>query len=118
MTKVNIKSRTMLPNFSDADLAVLAKRIGMTTDQLKRYGNAAYRTYAAIGFDIAEVNGGKAMKRYDVVEVTLDADHIGVYGHLEPDLVEWRKNSHHQNYKLEDYYNAVAAVAFPFPLYE
>jgi hypothetical protein len=115
--KVNIRSRQMLPKYTDEELTVLASRIGLTLDQLKRYGNAAYRTYAAIGGDLAEVCP-RGMKRYDVVEVALDADHISIYGDLEPDLKAWRANRFNLNYKLEDYYAAVAAVAFPYPLYE
>ena len=115
--KVNIKSRDILPKFSNEDLAILAQRIGMTADQLKRYGIAAYRTYGAIGAYLSDVNNGKAMKRRDLIEVVLDADDIGIYGRLDPDLVEWRANRFKQNYKLDDYYAAVAAVAFPWNEY-
>jgi hypothetical protein len=120
--KVNIRSRTTLPVYTDEEKTLLAEKIGMTLDQLKRYGNSAYRTYNALGPDLAICNDQvrRAIKREYLVEIVLDADRIDTYGGLEPDLKLWRDRRRFSlgNCTLEDYYAAVAAVAFPFALYE
>jgi hypothetical protein len=115
--KVNIRSKSILPTYTDEELTELAERIGMTLDQLKRYGRACYSTYGAISADLH--NMSPLMKRYNVVECTLDADHIEMYGRLDKDLIEWRRARWlDDKMKLEDYYAAVAAISFPYPVYE
>lgn len=117
--KVNIRSRETLPEYTDAELTLLAERIGMTLDQLKRYGEAAWRTYGAISDDLhCGPESPGTMKRATIVEIALDASHIDTYGGLEPDLVEWRAKRFDHFAKLEFYYAAVAAVAFRDSEYE
>lgn len=116
--KVIIKSRSVLPPFSDEELTTLATRIGLTLDQLQRLGEAVYRTYGAIGADLSQANDGKLMKRRDVIEVVLDAGHLETFGRLEPDLKLWRSASFTRPGTLDDYYGAIAAVAFPHSEYE
>ena len=66
--KVNLKSRKMLPKYTDEELTFLAERVGLTLDQLKKIHSAGQqRTYQYIGSDLAEANGGKLMKRADMV---------------------------------------------------
>ncbi len=88
----------------------------MTLDQLRRYGEAAWRTYAAIGFDLTAVGG--RLDRFNLVECVLDAGHIDQYGRLDQDLVAWRETRFEVGYDLDHYYEAVAAVAFPYSEYE
>lgn len=116
--KVNIKSRSMLPKYSDEELTALAERIGLTLEQLKEYHDAVNRTYHAIGHDLAEARGGGSMKRAEFVEVVLDADHILSYGQLSQELKTWYAGRWKSpKFKLDHYYEAVAA-GFPYPEYE
>lgn len=124
--KVNLKSRQMLPQYTDEQLTWLAERVGLTLAQLKRLHGAAWATYQAIGYDLAQANEGKTMKREDLVEVVLDASYMETYGNLQvrhgrdglpaPELVAWLKTKA-SKYKLEHVYEAVGA-GFPFAEYE
>jgi len=116
--KFSINSRKMLPKFSDEELTALAERVGLTLEQLKLVHRAAHATYQAIGYDLAECNGGKSIKRADLVEVVLDANYMvcNAGQMLTPAIREWLE-SKAATYKLEDVYAAVAAD-FPFPAYE
>ena len=122
--KVNLKSRKPLPKYTDEELTFLAVRVGLTLEQLKVVQAAAYATYQYIGSDLAEANGGKLMKRADMVEVVLDANYIeaaddqrGLAGRkLTPELREWL-NTKASKFNLDYVYQAVGA-AFSFPDYE
>lgn len=124
--KVPVSSRKMLPAYTDEQKTFLASRIGLTLEQLKRLQEAAHATYGAIGADLAEANGGKAIKRADLVEVVQDANHMEHFGlrggwsentrRLNQELLAWIKTER-QKYKLEHVYEAVAA-GFPYPAYE
>jgi hypothetical protein len=50
-----------------------AAAIGITVAVLDVIGHITYRVYQEIGADLAEVNGGRPMKRAEVIEVSLDA---------------------------------------------
>jgi hypothetical protein len=118
MPKVNIKSRSMLPKYTDEELTLLAQRIGLTLEQLKEFHEAVNRTYHAIGYDLQEARGGGDMKRAEFIEVVLDADHVLAYGELSPELKEWYSNRwKNVRFNLNYYYEAVAA-GFPYPTYE
>jgi len=119
--KVNLKSRDMLPKYSDEELGLLAGRVGLTLEQLKTVGEMANRTYQAIGYDLAQANDGNQMKREEIVEVVLDCNYMeehGRYGRtpLDPVIKEWLHGK--WKYNLNHVYQAVAAVAFPYYLYE
>lgn len=120
--KVNLKSRQMLPRYTAEELTVLAGRVGLTLEQLKAIHDLANATYQYIGFDLAEANGGKAMKRADLVEVVLDANYMetadsqGGPKRLTPELREWLSTKA-SKFPLAHVYEAVGA-AFPYPEYE
>lgn len=119
--KVNLRSREMLPKYSDEELTILAERVGLKLDQLKKVQALSYQVYGYIGADLAEANEGKPMKRYDLVEVVLDANRIESFaehngGKLDPELRDWL-GTRSMNYDLEDVYAAVGA-AFTYPSYE
>src|SRR5579864_6550799 len=88
---INIKSKKMLPKFTDEQLTFLAGRVGLTLEQLKVIHSAAHQTYQQIGYDLAEANGGKGIKRADLVEVVLDASYIEMNAGrlLTPELKAW-----------------------------
>lgn len=111
--KVNLKSRSMLPQFSEAELTVLAERVGLTLEQLKLLHDLAHATYQQLGYDLQGPH-----KREDLVEVILDADYIEMNSgrRLTPELRAWLR-SKASNYKLDWVYEAVGA-GFPFPQYE
>ena len=76
----------------------------LTPEQRKAFQEAARRTWQAIGFDVLQAvaeSEGKdvnrvSMKRDEVIEVVLDADHMTTNGGLrDPDLVEFY---HYGNY--------------------
>lgn len=114
----NIKSRSMLPQFSDADLETIGKKYGLTLEQLKNLHRCAYDTYQYIGADLHQVNDGKPMRREDLVEVVLDANHMETFNKrkLLPEVKAWC-DSAAEKYGLNTMYSIVA-IAFPFALYE
>ena len=113
--KVNIRSRKMLPRYTDEELTALAARVGLTLAQLKTIQIEAHKVYQEIGADLAEANGGKSMRRADVVEVVLDAGRVE-QGIVDPALRRWFQQERFL-YSLDRFYEAVAA-GFPYPLYE
>lgn len=115
---VNINSRKMLPKFTDEELTQIAERVGLTLDQLKEVHRLAYQTYNYISADLAELNDGKPMKRYVVVECVLDASRIQTtcQRELTSEIKDWLDNRS-MKFPLDDVYAAVAA-GFPYPLYE
>lgn len=120
---VPYKAKTMLPKYSDEELTEIAATVGLSLVQLKDVQRAAYATYCAIGHDLAECNGGKAMSREVVVETSLDANYINMYGWRSggvtgpPAEIEVWLREKVSTYALEVVYAAVA-TAFPFPRYE
>ena len=114
--KVNIKSRGMLPRYSDEELTMLAERVGLTLPLLKELHSAGHNTYQSIGYDLAECRGGGFAKREEIVEVVLDANYIDMYGRPSPTLKAWL-NTRAGKYKLEHVYQAMAA-GFPYFQYE
>jgi hypothetical protein len=121
VVKVNLKSRSMLPKYSDAELTGLAERVGLTLEQLKEIHRAAHATYQAIGADLAECNEGRGMKRADLVEVVLDASYMESFGWypataIPAELKEWLRTKSMQ-FPLDQVYQAVGA-GFLYPGYE
>jgi hypothetical protein len=116
--KVNIKSKKMLPKYSDEELAQLAAGVGLTLEQLKAVHQAAHQTYQYIGADLAEANGGKGMDRESLVEVVLDASYMEMAcgRQLTPEIKDWLRTKA-SKYPLTAVYGAVAA-GFPYPSYE
>jgi hypothetical protein len=53
--------------------AAAAAALGITEQVLDVIGRTAYSVYQEIGADLAEINGGRGMKRAEVIEVSLDA---------------------------------------------
>jgi hypothetical protein len=87
--------------------------------QRKEAVRGIYDTWEAIGFDVlaavAEDKGVSAeavtMPREDVIEVTLDADHVMTYARFEdPDLVKVFKGHGAEFYDLRQ---ELAREAFP-----
>jgi hypothetical protein len=113
---VNLKSRKMLPQYTDLQLTTLAERVGLSLAELKLLHRAAHDTYQAIGYDLSEANGGKGIDRESLVEVVLDASYMEMYGRLTPEIKEWLKKKA-STYNLSWVYAAVGA-GFPFAKYE
>ena len=118
-TKMIYKSKKDL-RFTPEDIEYLAKKVGLTVDQLKSLHRAAQATWQSIAYDIlgcAGEQGGtvKDIKRAEVIEVVLDANHIDTYGkvYLTPELTEWLRTKA-LKYGLDWVYSAFAP-AFPFP---
>lgn len=114
--KVNIKSRAMLPKYSDEELTALAERIGLTLPLLKELHACGHAVYQYIGYDLAEANGGKCMRRAALVEIVLDASYIETNTKPSPALAEWLKGKS-LKHKLGWIYEAMAA-GFPYAEYE
>jgi len=66
----------------------ILKRSGLTLDELKEFRQAARNTWQTIGYDIIEANDGKDIPRAEVIEVTLDADYMVMYGRMKSDKVK------------------------------
>lgn len=112
VVKVNLKSRAILPRYSDDELTGLAERVGLTLAQLKKLHGLAQATYQYIGHDLG---GGK---REMIVEVVLDANYLEManHGRVPADILDWLRNKAH-TFNLDHVYQAVGAN-FPFPTYE
>lgn len=68
-------------------------------------------TWQAIGYDIIEANGGKAVPRKHMIECVLDCDYVQTYGQMKPqELAAWKALSYEQRQK-------VAKDAFSFKSY-
>ncbi len=121
--KVNIRSRQMLPKFTDEQLTAIAGRVGLSLEQLNVLHCMANATYQAIGADLAQVNNGKCIKRRDLIEIVMDASHIESFGiskyikgSEDPAIKDWLRNRS-MEFKLDDVYAAIG-VGFPYPEYE
>jgi hypothetical protein len=73
----------------------------LTEEQKKEFALAGRRTWEVIGFDVLQAVAEDqkknvnyvSMKRAEVIEVVLDADHMLAYGRLkDPILLEFLKN--------------------------
>jgi hypothetical protein len=119
VVKVNLKSKQMLPQYSDEDLTGLAERIGLTLELLKLLYRCAHATYQYIGADLANLEGNeRGMSRECLVEVVLDANYMDQAAKhiLTPELKKWKEKGYSQ-YTLDWVYEAVGA-GFPFAMYE
>ena len=116
---VPIKSRTRLPSYTDEQLEWLAKRVGLTLEQLKHIHRLAHATYQDIGGDAVEANDGKSLTREAVVEMVLDASYMH-HTHLWKDTSEEIKQWLDRKSMTYEYDWVLAAVAagFPYALYE
>lgn len=55
-------------------------------------------TWATIAYDCIDGNGGKAMKRDDVIDVVLDADYMETYAARKPEEKELLKRFRQLSY--------------------
>ena len=76
----------------------IAKKLGITPDELEALCMAADRTWQHIAYDILDANGGKDIPRSQVIEVVMDADAIASNNHNLPANVKavlgnWEKSA-------------------------
>jgi len=53
-----------------------AAALGITVAQLDVVGRGAWMVYQEVGYDLAELNGGRGIPRNEVIEVVLDAGRL------------------------------------------
>jgi hypothetical protein len=54
--------------------------VQLTDEERKKLIGAARVTWQVIGYDVLTANEGRSMPRDEVIEVTMDADHMLSYG--------------------------------------
>ena len=64
----------------------IARGLLLTVEQAESLCRAADATWNYIGYDCLTCGGDREMKRAEVIEVVLDADHIATNNRLEPEV--------------------------------